>query len=129
MFTIEEIENLHLASEKGMDFIEFLNKLKEMNVEYYDFYVSDGRYKYTHIDGDSIETKPLYEKKEISTVSNVGMLKQSVKVHQNGDTDFLTFCRQASESGVMIWRVEITNLRVTYLGHDFGELLVENMIK
>jgi uncharacterized protein YbcV (DUF1398 family) len=36
-------------------------------------------------------------------------------MHQQGKTDFPTFCKHAAETGVEKWRVDISQMTCTYL--------------
>jgi uncharacterized protein YbcV (DUF1398 family) len=39
---------------------------------------------------------------------------QRLKEHQQGRTDFSTFCRDAAESGVARWVVDLNAMKCTY---------------
>ena len=78
-----------------------------------------------HNNGEFIESPAIYEVKKISSISDTILLKHIIKIHQNGETDFMTFCQQSADAGVVLWRTDVTNMKVIYLNDKNEEMVVE----
>jgi len=50
-----------------------------------------------------------------------------LKIHQQGVTDYPTFCRHSAEAGVEKWTVEMRNMTCTYFDKS-NTKMVEEMI-
>lgn len=66
---------------------------------------------------------------EINNVSSVEKLKNALSIHQQGQTDYPTFCQQASDAGVVKWTTDMIEMTVTYLDKLGNKLLVESIPK
>ena len=125
MFTLQEIKDAHSKVKSGADFPKYVKEIKELGMNYYDFFVADGHAKYVHNNGEFIESPAIYEVKKISSISDTILLKHIIKIHQNGETDFMTFCQQSADAGVVLWRTDVTNMKVIYLNDKNEEMVVE----
>ena len=125
MFTLQEIKDAHSKVKSGADFPKYVQKKKKMEMSHYDFFVADGHAKYVHNNGEFIESPAIYEAKNISSTSDATLLKHIIKIHQNGETDFMTFCQQSADVGVVLWRTDVTNMKVIYLNDKNEEMVVE----
>ncbi len=125
MFTLQEIKDAHSKVKSGADFPKYVHDLKKMEMSHYDFFVADGHAKYVHNNGEFIESPAIYEDKAISSTSDATLLKHIIKIHQNGETDFMTFCQQSADAGVVLWRTDVTNMKVIYLNDKNEEMVVE----
>lgn len=125
MFTIEEIHEAFRKVKSGADFPQFVQDLKNIGVIYYDNYVNDGRTVYYGINNFIINGETKYPSISINTDSSTAKLKHSIFIHQQGQTDYLTFCKQAAEAGVEKWTTHMFELTVTYLDIHGNKLTVE----
>ena len=126
-FTVEEI---HVAEQKiksGADFPKFINEIKALGVERNDVYVINGMAIYFGKDDHTVESAPVYETLLIEEQSSAEDLKEALKVHQQGETDYQTFCRQAAAAGVEKWVIDLKEMTVTYLDMAGLELVVEKI--
>ena len=114
MFSLEEIKDAHSKVKSGADFPKYVHYLKKMEMSHYDFFVADGHAKYVHNNGEFIESPAIYEDKAISSTSDATLLKHIIKIHQNGETDFMTFCQQSADAGVVLWRTDVTPMHAIY---------------
>jgi uncharacterized protein YbcV (DUF1398 family) len=53
--------------------------------------------------------------------------KFDLKNHQNGNTDYATFCRDTTKSGVAKWIVSMQDMTCTYYDILGNEVLVEKI--
>lgn len=127
MFTIEQIDNAFEKVKSGVDFPQFVQDLKEIGVTHYDTFVSDGRTKYYGIKDFTLDRESKYSKLEINNISSVEKLKHALSIHQQGQTDYPTFCQQVSDAGVVKWTTNMIGMTVTYLDKLGNKLMVESI--
>jgi uncharacterized protein YbcV (DUF1398 family) len=129
MFTIEQIREAFEKVKSGADFPQFVHDLKAIGVIQYDNFVSDGRAIYYGIKDFAVEGKPKYQRMEIKDIGSAEKLKHAISIHQQGQTDYLTFCKQAAEAGVEKWTTHMIEMTVTYLDKKGSQLTVEAISK
>lgn len=125
MFTIEQIHKASAKVKSGADFPQFIQDLKAVGVSHYDTFVSDGRTKYYGIKNVELDGEPKYPKMEINNTSSADQLKHAIAIHQQGQTDYPTFCQQAADAGVEKWTSDLLTMTVTYLDKKGNRLTVE----
>ena len=129
MFTIEQIHQAFEKVKSGADFPQFVQDLKEIGVTHYDNFVSDGRTKYYGLNDFTLAVESKYPKMEINNKSSADKLKHAILIHQHGQTDYATFCKQAAEAGVEKWTTHMIEMTVTYLDKKGNKLTVEPIPK
>lgn len=127
MFTIDQIQEAFGKVKSGADFPQFVQDLKAIGVTHYDNYVADGRSVYYGTDNFSIKGEPKYLAMTINTESSADKLKHSISIHQQGQTDYPTFCNQAANAGVEKWTTHMIEMTVTYLDKQGNKLTVESI--
>ena len=125
MFTIEQIHEAFGKVKSGADFPQFVQNLKQIGVTHYDNFVSDGRTKYYGKDGFTVNGESKYPIMEVNDISSSGDLKHTILVHQQGQTDYPTFCEQAAKAGVEKWTTHMIEMTVTYFDKKGNILTVE----
>ncbi|MDZ7604066.1 MAG: DUF1398 family protein [Cyclobacteriaceae bacterium] len=116
MFTIERIERSAFQIKKrDGDFPQLVQDLKAIGVTHYDYFVSDGITKYYGTDNFVLKGEATYPSMNVNGVSSSDKLKHAISIHQQGQTDYPTFCKQAAEAGVEKWTTSMINMTVTYL--------------
>lgn len=127
MFTIEQIHQASSRVKSGKDFPRLVQDLKSIGVTHYDNYVSDGRMKYFGANGFMLEVKAKYPEMTINEEGSSDKLKQALSIHQQGQTDYPTFCQQAADAGVGKWTTHMIEMSVTYLDKKGNILTVESI--
>lgn len=127
MFTIDQIRAAHARVKSGADFPTYVQEMQALGVTHYDIAVEDGRATYYGTDNFSLSGKATYPDKRVAQVGSGAKLKQALAVHQQGQTDYLTFCEQAAEAGVDKWTTHMLNREVTYFDKQ-GKLLLREAI-
>lgn len=126
MFTITDIKEAHSHVQTGADFPAYIAALKAMGVRRYENSVTDGSTLY---EGDAHQERAqaVYTPLTISRQSNREQFLQDLRAHQQGDSDYFTFCRQCAEMGVEKWIVVIDAMTCTYYDRS-GAVLLEERI-
>lgn len=127
MFTIDQILSAHSKVKSGADFPAYIQDLKKLGVTSYTTFVTDGHTEYFGDDDFKAASHPKYEILGISPNANADVFKSDLKAHQQGQSDYLTFCTQAAKSGVEKWTCDLIKMTCTYFDKDGNEILVEQI--
>lgn len=125
MFTLAQIKEAHAKVKSGADFPNYIKELIGLGVTGYQTFVSDG---HTVFEGDKqykVVSEVKYNDLVISDLANVEQFKSDLKAHQQGKTDYMTFCNDCAKSGVEKWVVSMQKLTCTYFDKRGNELLKE----
>ncbi|KFF10428.1 phage envelope protein [Chryseobacterium soli] len=126
-FTIDEIKAEHQKVKSGADFPAYIHAIKKLGVSHYTAYVSDGNIEYTDTENQSADTGGKYDRLTVSETVNLSHFKLRLKLHQQGGTDYLTFCNDCAESGVEGWKMDLDMMKCTYFDQKGNEILIEQI--
>ncbi|KQM66073.1 phage envelope protein [Pedobacter sp. Leaf216] len=130
MFTIENIQAAESKIKTGADFPQFVKEIKEMGVIRNDVYVSNGLSIYFDNEDNAQQGSPDdYPALIINDEASADKLKHALTIHQQGETDYFTFCKQAADAGVEKWVVDLEEMTCTYLDAEGNELVKETIAK
>lgn len=127
MFTIDQVKAAHAKVKSGAGFPAYVQDIIRLGVVSYTTYVQDGNTIYNGSDGYTVASGPKYAAMAIADSSNKSQFTEDLKAHQEGKTDFLTFCSQSAESGIEKWVVDTIQLTCTYYDKAGKEILVEKI--
>lgn len=127
MFTEEQIHQAAQRVQSGADFPKFAKEIKDLGVQRSDVFVMNGLATYYGAEEHTVQSGPAYEELLIESEADVSALQEALKVHQNGASDYQTFCRQAAASGVEKWIVDLNEMKVVYYDTEGHEMLTENI--
>ncbi len=127
MFTLEEIKAAHAKVKSGADFPNYIQDLIGLGVTFYETFVSDGHTEYYGTKDYRVMAPPVYEMLNIVLESNCIDFKKDLKAHQQGQTDYLTFCRDCARSGIAKWTMDMQKRTCTYYDQSENEVLVETI--
>ncbi len=125
MFTLEQIKTAHSKVKSGADFPSYINEIKKLGVTGYETFVSDGHTNYYGLNDFNIATLSKYETLLIAEKSNADQFKLDLKAHQQGKTNYPTFCSDCAKSGVVKWAVRMDKMTCIYYDKADNEILVE----
>ena len=127
MFTIEQIKEAHGKVKSGADFPSYIQDLKKLGVAYYETFVADGHTDYYGVKDYKITSLAKYEMLTVAEKSNEEQFKADLKTHQDGKTDYPTFCSDCAKSGIEKWAVCMQKMTCTYYDKAGKEMLVEEI--
>lgn len=127
MFTLEAIKAAHAKVKSGADFPKYIQELKTLGLKSYSVYVNDGYTDYESIDSNTINAPAKYAELTIAQQTNEDQFKQQLKVHQQGGTDYPTFCKDCADAGIEKWLVDLPTMTCTYYDKAGESILVENI--
>ena len=125
-FTIEEIRAAHAKAKTGADFPGYIRDIKKLGVHHYDYHVENGSNVYFDKDGNYVSARPAETiQRTVSDNASPDMLKKYLLNHQQGGSDYPTFCRQAAETGVERWTSNLEKMVCAYYDKQNNELYAE----
>jgi uncharacterized protein YbcV (DUF1398 family) len=127
MFTLLQIKTAHSRVKSGADFPSYIQQMKTLGVLSYEHYVSDGHIRYYGSNDFTLSGDAKWSGVKISETGNEVGLKYALSIHQQGQTDYPTFCTQAAEAGVEKWTVDMQAMTCTYFDKAGKEMLVESI--
>jgi uncharacterized protein YbcV (DUF1398 family) len=126
MFTLEQIAQAHSRVKSGADFPQYVQELIALGVYRYTAWLTDG-----HVDYEGADLKlsgpAKHEVQAIAKRSDDVQFKARLKLHQQGGTDYQTFCNDARAAGVERWVVDTQAMNCTYFDPYGHPMLVEEI--
>ena len=129
MFTLEQIELAHSKVISGADFPGYIQEIKGIGVTAFETLVADSHTNYFGKNDFQIQSQPKYKELTIANSSNREKFVHYLKIHQQGETDYHTFCQHCAETGIEKWIVNLETYTCTYYDKTGDEILVENIPK
>ncbi|WP_264523584.1 DUF1398 domain-containing protein [Flavobacterium sp. N502536] len=127
MFTIEQIKEAHAKVQSGADFPNYIQDLIILGVKGYDTFVHDGHVEYFGVNNYHVTSDEKYDEIQVAPSPNKERFIEFLVMHQDGQTDYLTFCNHAAHCGIAKWRVDIIEMTCTYFDKDENEILIEKI--
>jgi uncharacterized protein YbcV (DUF1398 family) len=125
MFTIEQLKAAHSKVKTGADFPRYVQEIKKLGLVRYEYLVSDGTTVYYGANNYHIKSEAKYAPMTISQTSSATALRHNISIHQQGQTDFLIFCRQAADAGIEKWVIDTEKMMCTYYDVQGNEMVAE----
>jgi uncharacterized protein YbcV (DUF1398 family) len=125
MFTLQQMKAAHAKVKSGADFPAYVQEIKQQGLVHYDFMVKDGRTVYHGADDFQVSGDPFYPEKIISDKPSPDAVRQIIAEHQQGKSDFLTFCSLVAAAGVEKWVVDTRAMLCTYYDLSGNNLVAE----
>ncbi len=127
MFTVNEIEQAHAKVKSGVDFPKYIQEIKKMGVTGFETWVKDSHTNYFGKNDFSVQSDAQYPDLIISDNLDKDQFAHYLKIHQQGKTDYFTFCNHCAETGVEKWIVDLASLTCTYYDKKDNLVLTEQI--
>lgn len=127
MFTVKQIHDAHSKVKSGADFPKYIQEIKGFGVQSFITFVKDSHTEYFGADNFTTSSNPKYEDLEIAEITDSEKFKAQLKVHQQGKTDYFTFCKDCAETGIEKWIVDLNKMTCVYYDKYGNEILVEEI--
>jgi len=125
MFTIDQINDAHTNVKSGADFPNYIQDLIKLGVTGFETFVTDGHTVYFGADEAKIQSAAIYATLKLAEESDKDQFMEDLKDHQQGKTNYQTFCLDCAWSGVEKWIVDMTKMTCTYYDKEGNEMLAE----
>lgn len=127
MFTVEQINAAHSKVRSGADFPKYIQEIKALHVTAFETWVKDSHTGYFGPNHYRTSSKPMYEDMDIAPLTDKTKFQHYLKIHQQGETDYLTFCKHCAETGIEKWFVCLDKMTCTYYDKAGNEILIEQI--
>ncbi|MFN8343715.1 MAG: DUF1398 family protein [Spirosomataceae bacterium] len=127
MFTAEQIKAAHSKVKSGADFPAYIQDIKKLGVTFYETFVTDGHTDYYGANDYKTSSVAKYGTLTIARTSNIEQFKTDIKAHQQGKTDYPTFCNDCAKSGIEKWGVSIDKMTCAYYDKAGNEIWTEQI--
>jgi uncharacterized protein YbcV (DUF1398 family) len=127
MFQLTDIKAAHSKVKSGADFPAYIQELIKLGVTRYDSFVNDGHVVYYGENNYQIAAEAKYPELAVADIGNQESFNRQLKLHQQGQTDYPTFCRDAADAGVEKWRVDMKQMTCTYYDKANNIMLEEKI--
>jgi uncharacterized protein YbcV (DUF1398 family) len=125
VFTIEATKAAHAKVKSGADFPGYIQDIITLGVTAYETYVSDSHTVFFGKDNYSIESIAKYAAIAIADKSDAASFIKELKEHQQGKSDYLSFCQSCAKYGIEKWAVDMAKMTCSYYDKTGNEILVE----
>jgi len=125
MFTIDQINEAHAKVKSGADFPNYIQDLIKLGVTGFETFVTDGHTVYFGSDGAKIQSAAIYTTLKLADESDKNQFLEDLKDHQQGKTNYQTFCLDCAWSGVEKWVVDMARMTCIYYDKAGHEMLAE----
>lgn len=127
MFTLSQIKEAHSKVKSGADFPAYIQDLIALGVQGYEIFVNDGHEEYFGADNYRVAASKTYDSIVIASSANKERFIEFLVMHQDGQTDYLTFCNHAAQCGIAKWSVNIIEMTCTYYDLSNAAILIEKI--
>ncbi|RYF98945.1 MAG: DUF1398 domain-containing protein, partial [Chitinophagaceae bacterium] len=73
------------------------------------------------------QSQPQYDNLTIADITNKEKFVNQLKAHQQGQTDYYTFCKDCAENGIEKWVVDLVKMTCIYYDKAEQEILIEQI--
>lgn len=127
MFTITQVKEAHSKVKSGADFPAYIQDLIHLGVKGYDTFTSDGHVEYFGDNNYRTPAPASYDSIPVASSANKERFIEFLVMHQDGQTDYLTFCNHAAQCGIAKWSVDIIEMTCTYFDQSNSAILIEKI--
>ena len=131
-FTLSAIQQAHQQF-TGVDFPKLFKAFKDMGMTYNIVNIQDGTATYVHQSEDDIVTSSVKSNHPVAPRSNQSIVQDVLTRHQQGQTDFETFCDEMAEAGIYKWHVDIStstslNIDMPFINARFSHFRINTSV-
>jgi uncharacterized protein YbcV (DUF1398 family) len=127
MFTLDQIDQIHNNFGKRAALADYLRALNAIGVVRYDSFIADGHSEYYGADGQKLVSPPVHEELTVAGVSNLEALHIHLKLHEQGETDYLQMSQGLADSGIEKWTFDTEQKTIAYYDIAGNALLIEDI--
>lgn len=127
MFTLQEIHDAHAYVKSWADFPKYIQDLIQLWVQSYTIFVVDWHAVYHGSHNYTLDSESVYDVLSIVSQVDKNYFLQQLKAHQQWQTEYMTFCRDAAQAGIAKWIMDLETMDCIYCDSADNHILVEKI--
>jgi uncharacterized protein YbcV (DUF1398 family) len=127
MFTLDQIADIHDRLGNSDTLGGYLRALREIGVETYDSYITDGHSEYFGADGQKLVGPAFHEKFAIADTCDKDQFLQFMQQVEQGGVGYVEMSKALADNGVEKWTFDTEKSTITYLDKAGNVLLGEKV--
>jgi uncharacterized protein YbcV (DUF1398 family) len=127
MFTLEQITDIHDRLGNRNSLGAYLRALRDIGVETYDSYLTDGHSEYFGTDGQKLVGPAFHETFTIAETCDKEQFLQYMQQVEEGSIGYVEMSETLADNGVEKWTFDTGKLTITYLDKAGNVLLSEKV--
>lgn len=127
MFTLEQISGIHDRLGNRGALGGYLRALRDIGVEMYDSYITDGHSEYFGADGQKLVGPAFHEAFAIAETCDKEQFLQYMQQVEQGGVGYVEMSKALADNGVEKWTFDTEKLTITYLDKAGNVLLDEKV--
>jgi uncharacterized protein YbcV (DUF1398 family) len=127
MFALEQITDIHDRLGNSGTLGGYLRALRDIGVETYDSYITDGHSEYFGADGQKLVGPPFHETFAIAETCDKDQFIEYMQRVEQGNVGYAEMSKALADNGVEKWTFNTEKLTITYLDKAGNVLLSENL--
>ena len=127
MFTVEQISIAHNKVRTGADFPLYIREIVQLGVIAFETRVIDSQTQYFGHDNFQTSSNSQYDDLKVTDDCNPPKFLEYLRIHQQGKTDYFTFCNHCAETGIERWYVSLSEMTCTYYDKAGNKILEERI--
>lgn len=127
MFTVAQIKAAHANVKSGADFPNYIQEIKKLGVKTFETWVIDSHTDYVGDSQYQTSSQPMYAQLSIADTVDKETFAHALHIHQQGQTDYFTFCTACAATGIEKWIVDLEAMTCTYFDKAGHPVLVEQI--
>lgn len=127
MFTLEQISDIHDRLGNRGALGGYLRALRDIGVETYDSYITDGHSEYLGADGQKLVGPAFHETFAIAEACDKEQFLQYMQQVEQGGVGYVEMSKALADNGVEKWTFDTEMLTITYLDIAGNVLLGEKV--
>jgi len=127
MFTLEQITDIHDRLGDSNTLGAYLRALREIGVETYDSYITDGHAEYLGVDGQELVGPAFHETFAVAATCDKEQFLQYMKQVEQGGIGYVEMSEALAANGVEKWTFDTEKLTIRYFDKAGNVLLSEQL--
>jgi uncharacterized protein YbcV (DUF1398 family) len=127
MFTLDQITDIHDRLGNQDTLGAYLRALRDIGVETYDSYITDGHSEYVGAGGQRLVGPAFHETFTVAETCDKERFLQYMRLVEEGGVGYEEMSRALADNGVEKWTFDTAELTITYLDKAGTVLLREKV--
>ena len=127
MFTLEQITDIHDRLGNSDTLGGYLRALRDIGVESYDSYITDGHSEYFGADGQELVGPAFHETFPVADTCDRDEFLRFMQEVEQGGVGYVEMSKALADNGVEKWTFDTEKLTITYLDKAGNVLLAETI--